>query len=52
MDEKQGTKPSSTEGASSGLSPDELKKKHEQERKDKETGDINQAAKETKRDSN
>lgn len=42
----------STQGSSSGKSPEEVKRDSEQERKEGETGDVNKAAQETKRDSN
>ena len=48
MDENQGT----TQGSSSGKSPEEVKRESEQKRKEGETGDIDEAARQTKRDTN
>jgi hypothetical protein len=48
MDENQGT----TQGSPSGKSPEEVKRESEQERKEGETDDVNEAARQTKRDSN
>ncbi|MBV9999192.1 MAG: hypothetical protein JO015_08775 [Verrucomicrobia bacterium] len=48
MDEDQGT----TQGSSSGKPPEEVKREGEEKRKEGETADINEAARQTKRDSN
>jgi hypothetical protein len=51
MDENQGTTPS-TQGSSSAKSPEEVKREAEQKRKEGETSDLNETARQTKRDTN
>jgi hypothetical protein len=48
MDEDQDT----TQGSSSEKSPEDVKRESEQKRKEGETSDVNEAAQQTKRDSN